>query len=115
VDNAFACRHPVDRTRLDKLDLAEAVAVQDLAFKQVRDGRKPDMRMRAYINGTANRQYGGPHVVKEYERTHGASAGRGQDTQYSKITEILFDAVDYHFHALLVAHGIPRVYVDRNR
>jgi hypothetical protein len=44
-----ARNHPVDRTRLDRLDRPQTVAVKDLAVEEIGHGSETDMRMRTHI------------------------------------------------------------------
>src|SRR5690606_41739746 len=49
VRDAAASGHPVDLARPDRLFVAKAVAVHDLAREQIADGRQTDMWMRANV------------------------------------------------------------------
>src|SRR3954464_11775888 len=64
MDDAAPGRHPVYRARADGHLRAEAVAVQNLAIEQISDGRKVDVRMRAYVNAFAQDELSGSHLVK---------------------------------------------------
>jgi hypothetical protein len=52
--------------------------VNDLAVKQIRNGRKTDMRMRPHIDTLPRRKVGGPHVIEEHERANRPLRWRGQ-------------------------------------
>ena len=52
--DAAARRHPVHLAGAYRLFGADAVAMHDLSFEQVADGRQADVRMRPHIDGTRN-------------------------------------------------------------
>src|SRR5690606_29289456 len=68
VHDAAAGGHPVHLAGLDGLHAAQAVAVQDLPFEEVGDGREPDVRMRADVETLAGREDRRAHLVEEHER-----------------------------------------------
>ena len=56
---------------------AEAVAMHDRAFEQIRHGREPDMRMRAHVEPSARRERRRAEMVEENEWSdHARLAGR---------------------------------------
>jgi hypothetical protein len=46
--------------------------MQELALEKIRDGREPDVRMRAHVEPLAGRKRDGAHRVEEHERTDAA-------------------------------------------
>jgi len=60
--------HQVDRSGLDPLDRAQAVAMVDRAFEQIGDGGEVDVRVRSDVDAFACRKPCGPHLVEEDER-----------------------------------------------
>src|SRR5690349_1886193 len=66
--------HPVDLAGPDRLLRADAIAMHDLAFEKIRHCRKPDVRVRPYIDRSwyARSESSGPHMIEEDERTHHA-------------------------------------------
>jgi len=89
VDDAAPGRHPVDRPRLDPLDDAGRVAVDDRAFEQVGERRQPDVRMRADVVVLVGGDVDRPEVVEEDEgadRT--AVGGRQQPAHHEAAAEV---------------------------
>src|SRR6185312_11063751 len=70
VRYALAGDHPVHFTGPNGLLRSDAVAMHDLARKQVRHRRQPDVRMGAYVDafGDARREVDRTEVVEENER-----------------------------------------------
>src|SRR6185437_16761076 len=70
VAHAAAGHHPVDLTGPDGLLGSDTVAMHDLAGKQVRHRRKPDVRMGAYVDAFWNtrREVDRTQMVEENER-----------------------------------------------
>src|SRR3954452_16124097 len=95
MDDAAPGRHPVHRARADGHLRAEAVAVQDLAIEQISDGRKVDVRMRAYVNAFAEDELSGSHLVKEDKGSHHLAFGAGECAAHLKSTEIVGSRNDH--------------------
>ena len=70
MDDPPAGPHPVNRTRFNRLLGAQAVPVKDLAFEQVGDSCKIDVRMRTHIDALISKKFGWAHLVKENEGPH---------------------------------------------
>ena len=68
MHDAATRHHPVYVAGRNALHAAETVAMQDAAFEQVRDGRKPDMRMRTHVDAASRREIRRPHVIEKDER-----------------------------------------------
>ena len=60
--------HPVHVARSDRLQRAEAVAMDDLPGEQVGHGGEPDVRVRTDVQSPAGRERRRPHPVEEDER-----------------------------------------------
>src|ERR1043166_3296832 len=67
MNNAAACGHPIDLTRLDRLMRAQTVAVDKLTFQQISHCRQSDMRMRRNIDSSARSKGHGSHVIEKDE------------------------------------------------
>ena len=67
MHDAAAGGHPVDLAGADRHVAAEAVAVDDLAVEQKRDGGEADMRMRPHVDAVARAEFGRPEVIEEDE------------------------------------------------
>ena len=102
VCDAAARAHPVHVAGIDGLHRAEAVAVVDGAVEQVGDGRKPDMRMRPHVHAFPDREFGGPHLVEEDERSDHAPSRDGQGAAHREPAEI---ARAWHDHLFDAAAG----------
>ena len=87
-------RHPVHGARLDGLNVAEVVAVQDGAFVEVGQRREPDVRVRPDGDTVAGREVGRPHMVEEYERSDALASLRRQRSSHFEFAEIFGDRVD---------------------
>ena len=96
--DATARGHPVDLAGVNGLLEAEAVAMRDLAFEQVRHGRKADVRMRAYIDAARNarRKIHRTHVIEEHERPDHAPLRVRQHPSDFEAAEILAPLSDHH-------------------
>src|SRR5262245_19338853 len=64
VNDAVSRGHPIDFTRLDRLDRAEAVAMHDLASEHVGHRCKTDMRVRPHFKGAALNQLQWSELIK---------------------------------------------------
>jgi hypothetical protein len=98
VRDAATRDHPVHFVGLDRLLNADAVAMHDLAREQVRDGREPDVRMRAHVHGLRDAGWEGhrPDVIEEDERADHVAAREGQhaaDFEAAEVTAALLDEV----------------------
>jgi len=70
--------HPVDRAGLDALHRADAVAMELRALEQVRDGGKPDVRVRAHVVVVARLRVHRAEVIEEHEGADRAAGERGK-------------------------------------
>ena len=94
MDDAAPRRHPVDRTGLDQLLRAQAVAVHHRALEQVRHGGQADVRMGPHI--VVDTGYFGhrPKMVEEDKRANAALPRRGQQPAHCETAaEVLVVAV----------------------
>jgi hypothetical protein len=78
MGDARAGRHPIDLARPDRLDEAQAVAVQDFALEQLGQDRQAYMGMGPHIHALAHRKDGQAQLVEENERPDHAPPWRGQ-------------------------------------
>ncbi|MNZ89507.1 hypothetical protein D3C78_1084340 [compost metagenome] len=81
MGNGATRGHPADVPGLDPLIRAKAVLVQDLAFEQVGEGRKADMRMLTDVHAIAGGVIGFEHVIEKHERSDTATLCRRQGAQ----------------------------------
>src|SRR5687768_16472815 len=95
MDDASPGRHPVHCTRTDRYFGAKAVAVHDLTVEQVSDGRKVDVRMRAYIDAFAQNELSGSHLVEEDEGSHHLALRTGKCATHLKTTKIVSTRNDH--------------------
>lgn len=70
MGDAASRRHQVHRAGQDFERVAFVVAMHDRALEKIGDGRKSDMRMRAYIHALPGRMRCRPHLVEKDERSH---------------------------------------------
>jgi len=76
-DAAPGC-HPVRRAGTDRLQAAQAVAVQDLALEEIGQRGKADVRMRAHVDAVARRHVDRAEFVEEDEGADHAPCGERQ-------------------------------------
>ena len=89
MDDAASGGHAeIDRPRADGLHVAEAVAMDDLAVKQIGDRGEPDVRMRTHIHAVARCHLHGPEMVQEDERPDAAFGAGGQEPAHNEIAKI---------------------------
>jgi hypothetical protein len=90
VGDATASGHPVDFAGMDRLQRTDAVAMHDLAVIQIRDGRQPDVRMRAHVclAWQARHQVLRTNAVEEYVGPHHAALGERQDAADLEAAEV---------------------------
>ena len=50
MDDALAGGHPIDRARLDRLDVAQRVPMKDPSIEQVGDGGNTNVWMRSHLD-----------------------------------------------------------------
>ena len=62
--------------------------MHDFAIEQISDGRKVDVRMRAYVNAFAQDELSGSHLVEEDEGSHHLALGAGECAAHLETTEI---------------------------
>jgi hypothetical protein len=70
MSHAPAGRHPVDLAGSDRLQRAQAVAVQDLARQQVGDRRQADVRVRSVVEPVTQQELGRADLIEEDEQAH---------------------------------------------
>jgi len=80
--DAAAGVHPVHVAGADRLCGAQSIAVENLAFEQVRHRRQIDVRMRAHIEALAYGEMPGAELVPENERPDHAFFDRRQSTAH---------------------------------
>src|SRR5210317_2182184 len=59
--------HQVDRTGADRQLVTQAVAMDDLAFEQVGNGRQADVRVRAHLQALTRWKLGRSEVIEKDE------------------------------------------------
>ena len=62
--------------------------MDDLALEEIRDRRKPDVRMRAHIDAATGRKSGRPHVIEEDEGADQLARRRGQHAADGEAAEV---------------------------
>src|SRR4051794_40526125 len=97
MDDAAPGRHPVHCARANGHLRAEAVAVQDFAIEQISDGRKVDVRMRAYVDALAQDELSGSHLVEEDKGPHHLALGAGECATHLETTKIAGTRNDHGF------------------
>jgi len=65
--NAASSGHPADFAGADRLNSAEAVAVQEFAFEDVSHRGEADVWMRRYVEAGVRSQYLRSHLIQEDE------------------------------------------------
>jgi hypothetical protein len=99
VHNPTTGGHPVDGARSDGLLRAQAVAVEDLAFEQVRHRRQVDVRVWPHVHAGPGRQPDRPHVVEEDERAdHPPRRRREQPPHDQPPAEVTLAGGDLQIH-----------------
>ena len=89
VHDAASSRHDVDFTGADRLHIALAVAVQDLAIDEVGQGCKPDMRVWTRVETFTRLKSDRAEAVEKDERSdHAAMHGRQGAANLEAIAEI---------------------------
>lgn len=100
MDDAASCLHPVHRPRFDGEVRAKAVAVPDLAFEEIGDGREVDVRMRTHVDPLVGQELRRPHLVEEDEGTHHLPLGRRQRAAHLHLAEIDRAGDDQHLDGI---------------
>ena len=90
--DAFSGDHPVHVAGHDLLLGADAVAMHDLAFEQIRDGRETDVRMRRDVHLLRGRS----HVIEEHERTDVAPLHRRERAAHGITRDVAHARDDDH-------------------
>jgi hypothetical protein len=98
--DAAARRHPVHVAGHDRHRAAEAVAMHDLAFEEIGDGGKPDVRVRAHVNALARAELRRSHVIEKDEGPDHAAAGRGQRAPNGKAAKVGGARHDHEFNCI---------------
>jgi hypothetical protein len=89
--------HPVDVAGPDDLMRTQAVAMNEVALKQISNGAEADVRMWKHIQAVPGLEIRGASVIEENERTDGGTSPRGQKPPDLKTADISRAAVDV-FH-----------------
>ncbi len=90
VDDAFSGNHEIDRPGGDRQGIAQGVAVEHLALKQIGHRGQIDMRVRPHINTLAGRKFSRPHVIEKDEWAHHALLRTRQRTPHDEATQVMF-------------------------
>ena len=69
VNDPLAGGHPIHFVRPDRLDMTEAITMQNFSGKHVSHGCQTDMRMRPDIDSCTGRENRWAQVIEENERT----------------------------------------------
>ncbi len=96
-DSTPGC-HEVNGTGLNGLYVTQVVAVHDLSFEEVGNGRETYVRMRAHGDAFSGWKFGRSHMIEENKRSDHASLCRGQNTTHRKLAEVTFSGSDCHFN-----------------
>src|SRR3569832_1513068 len=97
MSDPTARRHPVDFAWMNVFMRPHAVAMRDLAFKQVRHSGQPDVRMRPNIRGLREpwSKIRGPDVIEENERSNHLVRTVRQNAPNLETTEVTAALVNY--------------------
>ena len=87
--------HPVDLARADRLLVAQAVAVQEGAFEQERNGGQPNVRVGSDVQALAGREIDPTQVVVENEGADQHPFGGGQHAPYEEAADIALSSLDH--------------------
>src|ERR1700730_9506462 len=68
--------HPVDLAGPDWLERPQTVAMEDLAFEEIRHSRETDMRVRPDVQTRSGTQHGRTHLIEKNERPDRAALRR---------------------------------------
>ncbi len=107
MHDAAARRHEIHGAGLDQLPVAQAVAMQDLAFEQVRDRRETDVRMRPYRYPVTGREDRRPHVVEKHERADHAPLGRRQHAPDVELAQAAHARLDRELDRCAAPRCVP--------
>ena len=103
MDDAATCRHPVHVPRVDRLDAAEAVTVNNLAFEQIGQRGEADMRMGPDVWGRPGAKHHWSKMIKEDKGAyHLALCGRQRATNLEP-SQIANRRKDHLFHGACAA------------
>src|ERR1700741_4384007 len=89
MNDAAACRHQVDRARLDDRVAADAIGMLDRAFEQIGDGGEVDVGVRANVHSPPCRQSRRPELVDEDKRTDHPPWLGGKGTADLELAEVM--------------------------
>src|SRR5207244_4518072 len=89
--------HPVHLPRPDRLFGSQTVAMHDLAFEEVGNRRKTDMRMRAHVHGARDSAWeiDRTDVIEEDEGTNHPPVRMRQHAAHFKTAEVLAPLIDH--------------------
>jgi hypothetical protein len=115
MDNPAPRGHPVNRTRADRLDRSEAVAVHDLAVEEIGHCRETDMGMGAHIKTCSGAQDGRSQLIEKDKGAHRAALARREDAANLEATAEVAgsrhdDRLDRGAHGPLLCSGPPTKY-----
>ena len=93
--------HQVDRLRLYRLHVPQAVSMHDFTLEQVSYRGKADVRVRTYVNAFARRKFGWTHVIEKDKRADHTSLYRREYAAHAETAEIPGSGLDDHFDRTL--------------
>ncbi len=105
MHDAPARRHPVDGPGPDRLHVAEAVPVQDLALEQVGNRSQADVRMRAHIHAASRLKFRRAHVIEKDERPDPLASSIRQRTAHRELSEVPCPGLYEEFDDAQCGHG----------
>ncbi len=89
--------HPIHIARPDRLHIAEAVAMDDLAGEEIGHGGEPDMRVRPHVEAVPALEQRRSHCVEEDEGPdHAAVDERQHAAHLEAVTEVAGARDDRH-------------------
>jgi hypothetical protein len=103
-----ARRHQVHGTCLDRLCVAEAVAMNDFALEQIRYRRESNVRVRSDRNALTRWKLSRAHVIKEDKRTDHTSLSRRQNATHRKLPKIPFFGFDGQLNCTVAFTHVDR-------
>jgi len=118
MDDASPGRHPVDRTRLDALDVSHAVAVNHGTLEQVGHCRESDVRVRSNVKVVLGLNINRSEVIKKHKRSDTALLKRWQYATHhhaaSKIMQSGHQYLDYWHLPFLTVLSLGMSYHGAN-
>jgi hypothetical protein len=118
MDDASPGRHPIDRTRLDALDVSHAVAVNHGTLEQVGHCRESDVRVRSNVKVVLGLNINRSEVIKKHKRSDTALLKRWQYATHhhaaSKIMQSGHQYLDYWHLPFLTVSSLGMSYHGAN-